>query len=226
MKTEPITEDTIAEDRERAKAQPAVGLPKLVRESIAACDRLPAEGERGNFGFLQAVYAAHFARSGVHDEQPDADGVTPIGVNPDQPLQPVLGLSFHHWSFSVRHAYREGLAAIDEAIIARSQPSPASPARLAELGTLVRRHNIRSSVLSGFEYGTGHYPDVLLPALAHGVDLERLLLAADPSRSPQRLVRALTDHAAACLAVSANAKAANILREAHALHMTLDNRPD
>ncbi|MFD8500203.1 tetratricopeptide repeat protein [Amycolatopsis sp. NPDC059657] len=197
---------------------------ELLRESIAACDQLPAEGERGNFRFLQAVHAAHFARSGVHDEQPDADGVTPIGVHPDQSLQPVFGLSFHHWSFSVRHAYRKGLAAIGEAIIARSKLSPGDPARLAELGTLVRRRNIRASVLSGFEYRTGHYPDVLIPALAHGVALERLLLAADPIRGPQRLVRALTDHAAACLTVSANANAANILREAHALYMTIDNR--
>jgi tetratricopeptide (TPR) repeat protein len=196
---------------------------ELLQEAIVACDQLPAECELRNFGFLQALQVAHLARSGVQDEQPDADGAVPIGVNPDQPLQPVFGLSFHHWSFSVRHAYREGLAAINDGITARSNPLPGDPARLAELGTLVRRRNIRESVLSRFDYGVGHFLQQVIPALELGVSLERLLLAADPGRSAQRLVRALTDQAIGCLVASSNASAANILREAHDLYATTTN---
>lgn len=186
----------------------------LLEGAIGACNQLPTEGELHNFGFLQALQAAHFARSGVEDERPDADRVVPIDVSPDQSLQPVLGLSFHHWSFSVRDAYRIGLAAINSAIVARSNSLPNAPARLEKLGTLVRRRSIRESVLSNFDYGTGHFLKQVIPALALSVDIERKLLVAEPGRSPQRLVRALTDQAMGCLAVSSNASAANALREA------------
>ncbi|MEO6089628.1 MAG: hypothetical protein ABIQ18_41625 [Umezawaea sp.] len=190
------------------------GARNVLAEAIAACDQLPADGDsHGNFGFLRALQAAHFARSGTQDEQPDADHAVPIGVNPDQTLQPVLGLSFHHWSFSVRQSYRAGLDAINDAITADTSPLP-----LAELETLVRRRNIRESVL--LDRGPGPFLDVVIPALAHSVDLERRLLAADPGTGPQRLVRALIDQAIGHLVISSNARAASALREAHTLCST------
>jgi hypothetical protein len=75
--------------------------PQLLDEAIAACDRLPPEGNRGNFGFNQAVQAALFARSGARDEQTNGGPAIPIGVVLDpRALQPVLGVSFHRWAFS------------------------------------------------------------------------------------------------------------------------------
>jgi hypothetical protein len=182
---------------------------ELLREAAAACDRLPAEGSLHDFGFLAALHAAHFARSGIHDEQPGAD--------PDRPLRPVFGSSFHQWSFSVRHAYRAGLVAINESITARSNPPHHDPARLAEPGTLLRRRNIREAVLSNVDHGPNHFMEQVIPALARSVDLERALLAADPAQGPLRLTRALTDQALALLAASLNASAANALQEAHDL---------
>ncbi|MEU8899362.1 tetratricopeptide repeat protein [Nocardia sp. NPDC048505] len=186
----------------------------LLAEAILACDQLPAEGKRGNFGFLQALQAAHFARSGARDERPDAVHAVPIGIDPDLALQPVLGSSLYHWSFSVRDAYRAGLEVINEAINARTHPIPHDAAQLAELGILLRRRNIRESVL---DYGPGYFFEKIIPALAHSVDVERRLLVADPGIGPQRLVRALTDQALGCLAASSNANAGSALREAHAL---------
>ncbi|MFD6590076.1 hypothetical protein ACFWED_24705 [Streptomyces anulatus] len=54
---------------------------ELLEEAIATCNHLPPEGDRGNFGFHQAVHAALFARSGARDER-RVDGRTiPIGVS-------------------------------------------------------------------------------------------------------------------------------------------------
>lgn len=54
---------------------------ELLEEAIATCNHLPPEGDRGNFGFHQAVHAALFARSGARDER-SVDGRTiPIGVS-------------------------------------------------------------------------------------------------------------------------------------------------
>ncbi|MCE7002333.1 hypothetical protein LWC34_05735 [Kibdelosporangium philippinense] len=159
---------------------------ELVREAIAACDQLPANDDKlGNFSFLRAIQNAHFARSGAQDEQSN------VGVDLDQPLQPVFGLSFHHWSFSVRLAYRDGLAAMNDAIAASANPLPQDLAGLSELGTLLRRRNIRASVLSDFDYIARHFLDHVIPYLAHGVDIERALFAADPARGPHRLIRGL-----------------------------------
>lgn len=194
----------------------------LLREAIAACDQLPATGEPRNFGFLQALQAAHFARSGTQDERPGVGQAAPIGVNPDQALQPVLGLSFHHWSFSVRKAYRAGLDAINDTSNASTNSIPHAPARLAGLGILVRRRNIRESVL--FDGLSGQFLDEVIPALAHSVDLERRLLAADPGQGPSRLIRALTDQALGHLVTSSNANAGTALRGAHDLYATTDSQ--
>lgn len=190
----------------------------LLRETIAACDQLPATGEPRNFGFLQALQAAHFARSGTPDERPGVGQTAPIGVNPDHALQPVLGLSFHHWSFSVRKVYRAGLDAIN----ASTNSIPHTPARLAGLGILVRRRNIRESVL--FDGLSGQFLDEVIPALAHSVDLERRLLAAEPGQGPWRLIRALTDQALGHLVTSSNANAGTALWEAHDLYATTDSQ--
>jgi hypothetical protein len=193
---------------------------ELLQEAIAACDQLPANGERHNFGFHQAVQAALVARSGTRDERPAAGHHTPIGVNPDQALQPVLGVSFHLWAFSVRQTYRAGLDAINEAIAAGPDPFPHDPARLAELGTLIRRRTIRESVLGN---GPRRFLETIPPALAHSVDLERRLLTADPGHGTRRLTRALTDQAIGHLVAGSNTSAGNALREAHELCPTADN---
>jgi hypothetical protein len=192
----------------------------LLAEAITACDQLPAEGTRGNFGFHQAVQAALFARSGTRDERPEAGQAVPIGVNPDQALQPVLGRSFHHWAFSLRQTYRAGLDAINEAIAASADPLPQGPARLAELGALIRRRNIRESVLCS---GPRHFLEKITPALRHSVDLERQFLAIDTGQGTRRVIRALTDRAIGHLVTGANVSAGNVLREAHDLYATADN---
>jgi hypothetical protein len=196
------------------------GARGLLQEAIAACDQLPAEGEPSNFGFLQALQAAHFARSGAYAERPRAGRAAPVGVDQRQALQPVLGLSFHHWSFSVRQAYRASLDGINEAIIACANPLPHDPVRLAELGTLVRRRNIRESVL--FNCRPGQFLEEVILALAQSVDLERRLLAADPGQGPRRLAQALTDQAIGHLATSSNASAGSALREARDICATTD----
>lgn len=187
---------------------------ELLGIAIAACDQLPVDAESRDFGFLQSLQSAHFARSGARDEQPGADGGVPVGVDPDRALRPVLGLSFHHWSFSVRDDFRAGLPAIQGAIDALRSPRDA--VETAELGTLVRRRNIREAVLHGF-HPTGGFEDQLLPGLAAGVTIERTLLDVDPRRSPDRLVRALTDLAMGLLVVNSNGRAATALREAYDL---------
>lgn len=184
----------------------------LLQDAIAACDLLPAEGTQGNFGFHQAIHAALFARSGARDEGLEASRPIPIGVNPDQALQPVLGTSFHHWAFSVRQTYRAGLDAICAAITASAEPLPQDPVLLAELGTLMRRRSIRESVLC---WGPRHFLEKITPDLAHSVNLEHRLLAVDPGQGTRRLTRALTDQAMAYLVAGANASAGNALREAH-----------
>jgi hypothetical protein len=106
----------------------------------------PKEDRSGfSFGFHQTVQAALFARSGVTDEHVIAGQAPPVGVDPQQVLQPVLGLSFHHWSFSVRQTYRTGYEAISDAIAATADPPPDDPDRLADLGILLRRPSIRES---------------------------------------------------------------------------------
>ncbi|MFJ7967236.1 hypothetical protein [Streptomyces sp. NPDC096324] len=120
---------------------------ELLDEAIAACDLLPPEDDLGNFGFRQAVQAASFARSGARDERASGERTTPIGVGPDpRALQPVLGVSFDWWAFSVRQAYRAGREAIDGAISLAGDASELDPTQLAEPGTLLRRSTIRESV--------------------------------------------------------------------------------
>jgi tetratricopeptide (TPR) repeat protein len=183
---------------------------ELLGEAIAACDQLPADGNVRNFGFLHSLRSAHFARSGVWDEQSDA-----VGVDPDRAMRPVFGLSFHHWSFSVRADFQAGLTAIHGAIDTLRTAKDAT--QLAELGTLVRRRNIREAVLHGF----GHdYTDEMVPASEASVSIERLLLETEPRRSPDRLVRALTDQAMGLLVMNSNAQAAVALREAYDLAAT------
>lgn len=174
---------------------------ELLREAVAACDLLPSQGSNGNFGFLSALGAAHLARSGVRDER-----AATTGVDPHLARQPVHGVSFHRWSYSVQHAYREGLDAIAVAITSLDR---------AQLGTLMRRRTVRRFVLfSGV-------PEQLLtevvPGLALSVDIERRLFADDPGRGPRCLVQALIDQALGHLVVSANADAGRVLRQAYEL---------
>ncbi len=57
------------------------GSRRTPEEAVATCSHRPPEGDRGNFGFHQAVHAALFARSGARDER-SVDGRTiPIGVS-------------------------------------------------------------------------------------------------------------------------------------------------
>ncbi|MFF6776950.1 tetratricopeptide repeat protein [Streptomyces sp. NPDC012637] len=197
---------------------------QLLAEAIAACDLLPPEGDRGNFGFHQAVQAALFARSGARDERISDGRTIPIGVSPDpQALQPVLGVSFHWWSFSVRQAYRAGREAIDDAISATGDRSTLDPAQLAEFGTLLRRRNIRQSV--AFNCIPQQFTEKVLPALAESVALERQLLAARPN-GPRRLIRSLTDQAIGHLVAGANSTAGETLREAHDLSTAAQNEPN
>ena len=103
---------------------------ELLDEAVAGCDRLPPERDLGNLGFDRAVQTALFARSGARDERPDASGAIPIGVSPDpQVLQPVPGVSFHWWAFSVRRAY---LAIFRLSVRAQgSQKGSQTPAEMA-----------------------------------------------------------------------------------------------
>ncbi|MGW1656746.1 tetratricopeptide repeat protein [Streptomyces atratus] len=189
---------------------------ELLDEAIATCDHLPPEGDRGNFGFHQAVQSALFARSGARDER-SIDGRTiPIGISPDyQALQPVLGVSIHWWSFSVRQTYRAGRDAIDDAISKTGDWSALDPTQLAKLGTLLRRRNIRQSV--AFNCGPQHFTEKVIPALGESVALERYLATARPDSGPQRLIRSLTDQAIGHLVTGANSTAGEMLREARDL---------
>ncbi|MFD5519324.1 tetratricopeptide repeat protein [Streptomyces sp. NPDC127066] len=189
---------------------------ELLDEAVAACDLLPPEGDFGNFGFNQGVQAALFARSGARDERATDDRAVPIGVSPDpQALQPVLGVSFDWWSFSVRQAYRAGCEAMDDAISTTGDLSALDPTRLAELGTLLRRRNIRRSVV--FDCVPQQFIEKVVPALGESVALERRLATARPDISRRRLIRSLTDQAMGHLATGANSTAAEALREAHDL---------
>ncbi|GIM70313.1 hypothetical protein Aco04nite_19600 [Winogradskya consettensis] len=173
----------------------------LLREAVAACDQLPAEGGMANFGFHQGVQAALFARSGARDERSEAGRPVPVGVDPGRSRQPVAGRGLHHWAFSVREDYRAGLEAIDQAIA----DAGAVPHDAAGLGTLLRRRTIRQSVLC---HGPRDFADEVIPALASSVDVERRLLGAG------RLSRALIDQALGHLVAGANARAVGALREA------------
>ncbi|MEV7659118.1 tetratricopeptide repeat protein [Streptomyces anulatus] len=197
----------------------------LLEEAIATCNHLPPEGDRGNFGFHQAVHAALFARSGARDER-SVDGRTiPIGSSPDhQALQPVLGVSYHWWSFSVRQRYRAERDAIDDAISSTGDRSALEPAQLATLGTLLRRRNIGRSV--AFTWVPQHFAEKVVPALEESVALERRLATVRPESGPQRLIRSLTDQAIGHLVTDANAKAAEILREARDLPAAAENCSD
>lgn len=197
----------------------------LLDEAIAACERLPAEGDRSSFsfGFHQAVQAALFARSGTADEQAPQGRTPPVGVDPQQVRQPVPGLSFHHWAFSVRQTYRTGYDAINEAIAATADPPPDDPDVLAEFGILLRRRNIRASVL--FNRQWPQFLETITPKLQQSVDVERRLLAAAPGQDPQRLIRALTDQALGHLVTCSNAKASDALRQASHLYTTIGIHP-
>jgi tetratricopeptide (TPR) repeat protein len=180
----------------------AAGRPQeargLLEEAAAGCGRLPAAGSTVNFGYHLAVQSAHFARSGAGDETGRA----------------VLGVALHFWSFSLREEFRIGLAAVDEAVEAAAADLPAQaddPDRLAAFGTLLRRRNVRVSVLHDANH---QIRAELVPGLARGVAVERRLLAADPGRGAARLVRALTDQAMLHLVDGANAAAAAALDEA------------
>jgi len=195
---------------------------ELLDQAIAACDRLPPEGSRGNFGFHQAVQAALFARSGAPDERTTDGRTVPIGVSPDhQALQPVLGVSFHWWSFSVRQTYRAGRDAIDDAISTTGDPSALDPTQLAELGTHLRRRNIRQSVT--FNCIPQHFTEKVIPALSESVALERRLVADRPNSGPRRLIRSLTDQAMGHLVTGANSTAGEALREARDLYAAAES---
>ncbi|MFJ2094349.1 tetratricopeptide repeat protein [Streptomyces sp. NPDC087901] len=195
---------------------------ELLDEAIAACDLLPPEGDCVNFGFHQGVQAALFARSGARDERSGGDGAIPIGVSPDpRALRPVAGVAFHWWAFSVREAYRAGREAIDDAIFATGDRSALDPARLAGLGTLVRRRNIRQSV--AFDCAPRLFNENVIPALAESVALERLIAAARPNNGPRRLIRSLTDQAMGHLVAGAHSAAGEALREARDLHVVAES---
>ncbi|WP_405844211.1 tetratricopeptide repeat protein [Streptomyces platensis] len=189
---------------------------QLLDGAIAACDLLPPEGDRGNFGFHQAVQAALFARSGARDEPPAAAGRSrSASAQIPRALQPVLGVSFHRWAFSVRQTHRAGLEAIDDAISTTGDRSALDPAQLAELGTLLRRRNIRQSV--AFNCIPQQFIEKVVPALTESVALERQLLTALPKSGPRRLIRSLTDQAIGHLVTGANSTAGETLREARDL---------
>ncbi|MER5276322.1 hypothetical protein ABT025_11270 [Streptomyces sp. NPDC002809] len=195
---------------------------ELLDEAVAGCDRLPPEGDRGNFGFHQGVQAALFARSGARDERTCGDGAVPIGVSPDpRALRPVLGVSFHWWAFSVREAYRAGREVIDDAISTAGDRSALDPAQLAALGTLVRRRTIRQSV--AFDSAPRQFTEKVIPALAESVALERRLAAARQDSGPGRLVRSLTDQAMGHLVTGAHSAAGEALREARDLHAAAES---
>ncbi|MFJ8856355.1 tetratricopeptide repeat protein [Streptomyces sp. NPDC102437] len=198
---------------------------QLLDEAIATCDLLPPEGDRRNFGFHQAVHAALFARSGARDERINGGRTTPVGVSPDpQALQPVLGVSFHWWAFSVRQTYRAGREAIDDAISTTGDRSALDPTQLAELGTLLRRRNIRQSV--AFNCVPQQFTEKVIPALAESVALERQLAAASPSSGPRRLIRSLTDQAIGHLVTGANSTAGETLREARDVSAAAQSGPN
>ncbi|MFG2137722.1 tetratricopeptide repeat protein [Streptomyces sp. NPDC048650] len=189
---------------------------EILDEAIAVCDRLPSDGDLRNFGFHQAVQAALFARSGARDERTDGGGEMPIGANPHpQALQPVLGVSFHWWAFSVRQTYRAGCEAIDDAIATTGDGSALDPTGLAELGTLLRRRTVRQSV--AFDCLPPQFLEKIIPALGESVTLERRLAAARPTSGPRRLIRSLTDQAVGHLVTGSNSMAGDALREARAL---------
>ncbi|MEU9135182.1 tetratricopeptide repeat protein [Streptomyces sp. NPDC048404] len=198
---------------------------ELLEEAIVTCGLLPPEGDRGNFGFDQGVQAALFARSGARDERITDGRAVPIGVSPDpQALQPVLGVSFHWWAFSVRQAYREGSNAIGDAISTTGDLSALDPTQLAELGTLLRRRNIRRSV--AFDCVPQQFTQKVMPALGESVALERRLASARPDSGPRRLIRSLTDQAMGHLVTGANSAAGEALREARDLYTTTDGDPN
>ncbi|MFE7527837.1 hypothetical protein ACFU7Y_19280 [Kitasatospora sp. NPDC057542] len=210
----------------------------LLAEAARSCERLPAHGSTGNFGFHEALRSALFARSGVRDEQAAADAPDPLalGVDPGRRLQPVLGLSLHHWSFSLRASFEDGLVALARAVEAITgvpectdrlpdeddppehtngqPPLPDDRDQLATLGTLTRRLDLRRAVL---EAHPTYYARLTLPPLRRSVDIERRLHATDPANETRRLVRALTDLAMAQLVHGDNADATGTLHEAHAL---------
>ncbi|MFE9723810.1 tetratricopeptide repeat protein [Streptomyces sp. NPDC005794] len=195
----------------------------LLDEAVVVCDRLPPVGDCNNFGFDQGVQAALFARSGTRDERPVVGGAFPIGVSPDlRALQPVHGVSFDWWAHSVRQTYRVGGKAIDDAIATTGDRSALDPAGSAELGTLLRRRNIRRSVT--FDHLSQHFIEQVIPALGESVDLERRLASARPEDGPRRLIRSLTDQAVGHLVAGSYSVAGDTLREARDLCATTEGR--
>ncbi|MGW2867780.1 hypothetical protein [Kitasatospora sp. NPDC001225] len=216
---------------------------RLLADAARSCELLPARGDAGNFGFNEGLRSALFARSGVRDEQAAADAPDPLalGVDPGRPLQPVLGLSLHHWSFSLRESFEDGLATLAravEAVTGRPEPTdhlpdeddpsehpddplplPEDRALLAALGTLTRRLDLRRAVRG--DHPT-YYAHLTLPRLRRSVRIERHLHATGPADDTRRLVRALTDLAMAQLVHGAHADATATLHEAH----TLAARPE
>lgn len=189
---------------------------ELLAEAITTCDHLPPDAAGGNFGFLRALHAALFARSGTKDEQTGVAAANPISAGPQpRALQPVLGLSYHHWSFSVRQTYLAGHEAIDNTIGALGERSALDPTGLDELGALARRRTIRQSVQ--FNRLAHHFIAQVIPALDESVAIERQLLAAAPNHGHRRLARALTDQAMGHLVIGSNSMAGTSLREARRL---------
>ncbi|MFG2904740.1 hypothetical protein ACGF13_06685 [Kitasatospora sp. NPDC048286] len=209
----------------------------LLAEAVRACERLPARGGTADFGFNEGLRSALFARSGVRDEQAAADAPDhlALGVDPRRRLQPVLGLSLHHWSFSLRASFEDGLGVLVRAVEAITGTPEAScppdevcapahtdgPAPLPDdrdllvtLGALTRRLDLRRAVLGDHPTCYAH---LTLPRLRRSVEIERRLHAADPADGTRRLVRALTDLAMAQLVRGDNADATGTLHEAHAL---------
>ncbi|MFJ2864089.1 hypothetical protein [Kitasatospora sp. NPDC087314] len=220
----------------------------LLAEAARSCERLPARGGTDNFGFHEGLRSVLFARSGVPDEQAAAEAPDPLalGVDPSQPLQPVLGLSIHHWSFSLRTSFRDGLDALVRAIEditgtpentrtsgeacafeeacaseGADSPPPLPDDRylLATLGTLTRRRDLRRAVLGEHP---SCYAHTTIPRLRRSVDLERRLHTTDPADGTRRLARALADLAMAQLVNGDNAAATGTLYEAHALAVRAD----
>jgi hypothetical protein len=120
MRTEPVTEDTVARHRESARHHPATGLPEPARCLLEYGWQIDRQ--------QPGVQAVLFARSGARDERPGAGQPAPIGIDPDRNLQPVLGGSFHRWAFSVRQTYRAGLDASVGNVLRAAHSLPQPPA--------------------------------------------------------------------------------------------------
>ncbi|MFF2746827.1 hypothetical protein ACFVVA_14935 [Kitasatospora sp. NPDC058048] len=217
---------------------------RLLADAARSCERLPARGDAGNFGFNDGLRSALFARSGVRDEQAAADAPDPLalGVDPGRRLQPVLGLNLHHWSFSLRASFEDGLVTLARAVEAITDtpeptdrlpdaedpseraygplPLPEDRDLLATLGTLTRRLDLRRAVRGDHP---SYYAHLTLPRLRRSVRIERRLHTTGPAHDTRRLARALTDLAMAQLVHGDHTEATGTLHEAHALAVRTEN---